>query len=133
MQLIVIKNVIDCNWHGRKSWGGHAPPPPIWKTGDIILNVPPPPLPTILGCIMIFFVLVREVGDVQWVPLLCVWKIEKKNFEVGKKKCRSPPTPAHQLFPDLHEFRGWRQTDKKKKVCPPMIWFGFAPMVHVLN
>ena len=25
-----------------------------------------------------FFLLVREVGDVRWVPLLCVWKIDPK-------------------------------------------------------
>ena len=66
-----------------------------------------------------FFLLVREVGDVQWVPLLCVWKWTQKNWG-RKKKCRS-------FFPDLRDFRGWRRTDKKTTVCPappPPPWSG---------
>ena len=91
--------------------------------GDIISNVPP----RCWGCMIIhwnedlfsrevsagavwpFFLLllVREVGDVRWVPLLCVWKIDPKMLRSGKKSVgvRHPPPPPP----------------------PPMVWFGLTP------
>ena len=54
------------------------------------------------------------------------FNVSSLNFEVGKK-CRSPPH-AHQLFPDLHNFRGWWTPPP-----PPMVQFGFPPMVTSLN
>ena len=35
--------------------------------------------------LFIFFLLVGEVCDVRWVPLLCVWKMEKKMLRSEKK------------------------------------------------
>ena len=38
------------------------------------------------------FLLVREVGNVRWVPLLCVRKIDPKNLRSKKKEVtESPP------------------------------------------
>ena len=47
---------------------------------------PPPPPPPLWIRIFFFFLLVREVGDVRWVPLLCVWKIDPKMLRL-KKSC----------------------------------------------
>ena len=49
------------------------------------------------------------------IPLPRVWKIDPKMLK-KVKKCRSPP--AHQLFQDLRDFRGWRRTNIKT-MCPP--------------
>ena len=38
-------------------------------------------------------VLVREVGDVRWIPLLRVWKIDPNILRKGKKVTESPPPP----------------------------------------
>ena len=51
-----------------------------------------------------------------------------------RKKCRSlppppPPSPAHQLFWDLRDFRGWRRSEKKCRRPPPPLFLipGSAP------
>ena len=96
---------------GGGGQGDMSPPPTFLKVGDIISNVPPPPPPThthtlfsgwiiirnedpfytcslTLWTFFLFFLLVRKVCDVGWVPLLCVSKIEPKILS-RKKKCRS--------------------------------------------
>ena len=87
------------------------------SAGAVWPILPPPPL----------FSLVREVGDLRWVPLLCVWKIETPKF--WSVRVPPPPLPpAHQLFSDLRDFRGWLRTPTKKLCVPPMVWFGLTPM-----
>ena len=76
-----------------------------------------------------FFLLVREVGDVQWVPLLCVWKIDQKILRSEKKKVSESPHPRSSAFSGLARISRLAADRWKKKVCPPMIRFGFAPMV----
>ena len=39
-------------------------------------------------CVDFFFLLVGEVGEVRWVPLLCVSKFDPNIMEV-EKKCRT--------------------------------------------
>ena len=79
--------------------------------------VPPPPPHMLLLLLGFFCLFVREVGDVQWVPLLCVWKIDPKKFGVEKK---------------VFEYRGWQRTLKTvvppPPPPPPMVRFGFPPM-----
>ena len=72
-------------------------------------------------CVFFFFwgggVFVREVGDVRWVPLLFVWKVDPNILRSGKK-CRSPHPPPRP------------RTVKKcmPPPPPPMAWFGLTPM-----
>ena len=42
------------------------------------------------------------------------------DFEVGKGVRAPPPPPAHQLFLDLRDFRGWRRTNSKI-LCTPLL------------
>ena len=109
--------------------------PTIWKlVGDIISNVPPPP--TIWGLYdyslkwgpffmwvlrpcFFFFCLSGEVGDVQWVPVLCV--------------CKSDPKISTIAFSWLARLSRLAADDKKLCVVvppppPPMVMFGFLPM-----
>ena len=73
-----------------------------------------------------FLVLVREVGNVRWVPLLRVWKIDPNILSLEEKKWRSPPQkkklglekindgvphPPHQLF------QAWRGIDRAWHAC----------------
>ena len=87
-------NFLRCyHWsHGRKSGG--PPPPHDFEGGGHNIKCPPPPPPRFGGWMIItwnedpfymlsgvvalifYFLLVREVCDVRWVPLLCVWNIE---------------------------------------------------------
>ena len=61
-----------------------------------------------------FFFFFFCLSEVLWctkgsIPLLCACKIEAK-FWGRKKKCWSPPSPAHQLLWDLRDFIGWQRT-----------------------
>ena len=74
--------------------GVHHPPPP-----------PPPPAHQLFldVCdfrgrrhylfVCLYFLLVIEVCDVRWEPLLCVWKIEGKMLSREKQVSESPPPP----------------------------------------
>ena len=119
-------------------------------------NIKCPPPPTILGLYMydyslkwgpcfwhpcevsgavriffffFFFWVVREVGD---VPDLCL-ENGPKNFEVGKKKCRSHPPPPPPPPPPVSFFRTCATFEAgggllKKNLCvrpsPPPQWSG---------
>ena len=81
-----------CSTPGKKIRGCAAPPGNLyespkglkfWRKGSNIDEA--------TGAAPCFFLLVREVGDVRSSigTLLCVWKIDQKKFEVGKKMCQS--------------------------------------------
>ena len=128
---------------GRKSGGGggqaggHAPT--ILKVGDIISNVPPPPL--FLGWMIINwnedpFYMFSDVRSLVWTFFVfCFFACQKfrfvmydgclenwgKNIE-SEKKCRSPPPPPRSSalnFRDLRDSRGWRRTEKPSVSPPP--------------
>ena len=92
---IMAERKSTVTWASIGGGGGGTCPPTNYQEGgggDIISNVPPPPPPRFWGCNIIhwnedrffmwalwrcvdlfsFFSLVRDVGDVRWVPLLCV-------------------------------------------------------------
>ena len=88
------------------------PPPPVWDLRDYRLwwrsekkcrsNPPPPPPPPPLSS---FFGTCATL-DAGGAP---------------KKSVGVPPPPAHQLFWDLRDFRGWRRSGKKTpSVVPPL-------------
>ena len=75
--------------------------PPFWnlkkKKTEMCRRIPPPPRAPFGTCATL---------DAGGAP--------------KKKVSESPPPPAHQLFWDLRDFRGWRRSEKKKKcVVPP--------------
>ena len=121
--------------------GGHSikcppPPPPPRFWGWMIINWKHTSY-ILSGVVDLFFWwLVREVCDVRWVPLLCVWKIEQNMLRSGKRVSDSPPPPpptpppprSSAFFSDLRDFRGWRRTWEKTQCVPSMIRFGFAPL-----
>ena len=63
-------------------WGGGEALPPPW----------------IRRPFSFLFLLVREVGDVRWVPLLRVWKIDPKLVRKENKSVGVPPTLLIDLF-----------------------------------
>ena len=126
MNIVVTfinKLVYSNHNHGQRSGGGGGGDvfPHDLEGRDIISNVPPPPHDLFVGCIIIhwnedpffffhviFFFwggLVREVGDLQWVPPLCVWEKLTNKFWGRKKKCRSNPPPLITFFQDLRDFQ----------------------------
>ena len=113
------------------SGGGH----------NIKINVPPPPTFLGVGWILVdimyffaFFLLVRNVRDVGWVPLHILTCATFDADGAPEKKCRKmhvkkvsekmsesppPPPPAPQLFWDLRYLRGWRRSGKMCLSPPP--------------
>ena len=55
------------------------------------------------------------------------WRSEKKSVGVPPP----PPPPAYQLFWDLREFRGWRRSEKKQYVMPPLSQIPGSAPAHV--
>ena len=70
---------------------------------------PPPPS---FGFEKCFYVLVKEVGDVWWIPLLSVWQIDPILFRKEKKVTESPP-PSHYLY------QAWRCRIDHGMLPPP--------------
>ena len=65
-----------------------------------------------------FFLLVRKVCHVGWVPLLCVKKIEPQNLSRKKKVSESPPPRSSAFFGTCTTF-GAGGGPEKKCVSPP--------------
>ena len=104
--------------HGRKSGGGGGGqgdmsppprtilkvrgqhikcPPRFWGWMIINWNEDPFFMWALRRCgLFFFFLLVIEVCDVRWVPLLCVWKIEPNILRL--EKCWSPPPPPPPMI-----------------------------------
>ena len=83
------------------------------------------------GSFVFFFLLVREVGNVRWVPLLCVRKIDPNNLRSKKRKWRSPPPPP----PRSSAFSGvaWLSrlaADRVQNCTPPFQKASYGPAVH---
>ena len=141
--------------------GGGTCPPTFFKVGDTISNVVPPPPPRFGGRMNfgrynvvfaffsrflglfpffypLFFLLVRNVRDVGWVPLHILTCATFDADGAPEKKFRSPPPPPppHQLFLGLALPLGLAAVGKNVSVPPPpppphTTRFGFAPLVPV--
>ena len=136
---------------GGGGGGGVGRGPQMFKGGHNI-KCPPPPhdlglydyslkrgpffhvssSPTLCGlfflCVCVFVLLVKEVGDVWWVPLLCVWKIDPKILSSEKKSDGVPPISFFGTCATFEAGGG----PLKKQLCPPMVWFGLTPMTITL-
>ena len=127
---------------GGGGGGGGGRVPPFFQVGGHNSNVPPPPPPRFGGRMnfgsyimyfvafffVAFFLLVRNVCDVGWVPLhILTCATFDADGAPEKKSVGVPPPPPHQLFWDLRYLWGWRRSGK---MClpPPTIRFGFAPL-----
>ena len=91
--------------------GGSTPPPPFGSEklffcefflrglGFGGVTPPPPPLDP-KNCFFVYL-LVREVGDVWWVPLLHARKKLAQNFLGREKQVCPPPLPCSSAFSGL--------------------------------
>ena len=139
---------MGANPGGGGGGDGGTCPPTFFQVGDTISNVPPPPrfwvgwilvdIMYVFACFLklffFFFLLVRNVRDVGWVPLHILTCATFDADGAPEKRCRSPPPPppAHQLFWDLRYLWGWRRSGNMCLSPPPpptTIRFGFAPLL----
>ena len=92
----------------NRGGGGHnvkcPPPPMILGLYDYSYKWGPFLAPRCMWTFFFFFACQRGWWCIRWVPLLCVWKIDPKNFWGRKKKVSvrvvsppPPPPPPHGL------------------------------------
>ena len=140
MEILCVANWYT--WAQIRGGGGRGDVSPhVFSGGGHNIKCPPPP-PRFLGRMNFgrynvvfssFFLLVRNVRDVGWVPLHILTCATFDADGAPEKKVSEfpppPPPPPHQLFWDLRYLWGWRRGGREKCVCPPTIRFGFAPLL----
>ena len=88
-----------CDQARTRGGGGGDTPPPLDPKKRFLwgLGVLGGKTPLWIRRPFLFVLLLREVGDVRWIPLLRVWKIYQKILR-KEKKCRSQRSPLEKIL-----------------------------------